>query len=102
MAAKCFAEVNHLANRTVPHALKAFKEVHQFFISPTRFLHHTVAHVDGKFVPVKILIESMLGGPTVNLASANERVPEIERRIWAVKERSRSSRHDLPFQRIPE
>jgi hypothetical protein len=38
----------------------------------------------------------------VNLASANEHVPEIERRIRVVKERCRSTRHSLPFQRIPK
>ena len=64
-----------------------------------RFLHHCPA-VDGEFAPLKILIESMPGGSKVNLASANEHAPEIERRIWVVKERSRSSRHDLPFQWI--
>jgi hypothetical protein len=43
----------------------------------------------------------MPGGPRVNLTSANEHVPEIERRIRVVKERARSSRHSLPFNRIP-
>jgi hypothetical protein len=43
----------------------------------------------------------MPGGPRVNLTSASEHVPEIERHIRVVKERSRSSRHSLPFNRIP-
>ena len=59
-------------------------------------------HANGEFAPSKILIELMHGGPVVNLASANEHVPEIERRIRVVKERSRGSRHSLPFQRIPK
>jgi hypothetical protein len=43
----------------------------------------------------------MPGGPRVNLTSASEHVPEIERRIRVIKERSCSSRHSLPFNRIP-
>jgi hypothetical protein len=37
----------------------------------------------------------------VNLASANENEPEIERRIQVVKERCRATRHSLPFEIIP-
>jgi hypothetical protein len=37
----------------------------------------------------------MPGGPMVNLASANEHVPEIERRIRVVKERYQATRHSL-------
>jgi hypothetical protein len=38
----------------------------------------------------------------INLASANEHVPEIERIIRIVKERCRSTRHSLPFETIPK
>jgi hypothetical protein len=38
----------------------------------------------------------------VNLASANEHVQEIERRIRTVKERCRSCRHGLPCEQIPK
>jgi hypothetical protein len=44
----------------------------------------------------------MTGGHMVNLASANEHVPEIERRIRVVKERCLATRHSLPFERIPK
>ena len=37
----------------------------------------------------------------MNLAGANEHVPEIERGIRVVKERSISLRHSLPYNRIP-
>jgi hypothetical protein len=96
----CFTAVNHLANRTVPHIFKAFKEIYQYYLQ--QGFRITVLHADGEFVPLKLLIESMPGGPMVNLASANKHVPEIERRIRVVKERCRSSRHNLPFQRIPK
>jgi hypothetical protein len=94
----CFTAVNHLADRTVPHIFKAFKEMYQFYLQ--RGFHIKTVHADGEFVPLKPLIESMPGGPMVNLASANEHVPEIERRIWVVKERCRATRHILPFERV--
>jgi hypothetical protein len=42
------------------------------------------------------------GSPTLNLASANEHEPFIERRIRVVKERVRCIRHSLPFNSIPK
>ena len=44
----------------------------------------------------------MKNGPRMNLTSASEHVPEIERRIRVVKERARAVRHSLPFNRIPK
>jgi hypothetical protein len=38
----------------------------------------------------------------VNLTSANEHVPEIERRMRVVNERCRATRHSLPFHTIPK
>jgi hypothetical protein len=72
-----FTAVNHLADRTVPQIFKAFKEIYQYYLQ--RGFHITVVQADGEFAPLKPLIESIPGGPVVNLASANEHVPEIER-----------------------
>ena len=96
----CFTAVNHLANRKVPEIFKAFKEIHQCCLQ--RGFRITEVHADGEFEPLKPLIESLAGGPAVNLASSDEHVPEIERRIRVVKERCRAVRHGLPFQRIPK
>jgi hypothetical protein len=96
----CFTAVNHLADRTVPQIFKAFKEMYQYYLQLG--FHITTVHADGELAPLKTLIESMPGGPMVNLTSANEHVPEIERRIWVVKERCRATRHSLPFHTIPK
>jgi hypothetical protein len=80
-----FTAVNHLADRTVQQIFKAFKEMYQYYLQGG--FHITTVHADGKFAPLKTLIEAMPGGPMVNLASANEHAPKIERRIWVVKER---------------
>ena len=96
----CFTAVNHLADRTVRTIYKAYEEIHKFYLN--RGFHITTLLVDGEFAPLQVLIQSMIGGPRVNLTSASEHVPEIERRIRVVKERSRSLRHSLPFNRIPK
>jgi hypothetical protein len=95
-----FTAVNHLADRTVPQIFKDFKDIYQYYLQ--RGFHITVVHADGEFAPLKPLIESIPGGPVVNLASANEHVPEIERQIRVVKERCRANQHSLPFERIPK
>jgi hypothetical protein len=96
----CFTDFNHLADRTVPQILKAFKEMYQYYLQ--RGFHITMVHADGKFAPLKTLIKSMPGGPMVNLASANEHVLEIKRRIRVVKERCRATWHILLFHTIPK
>jgi hypothetical protein len=96
----CFTAVNNLADRTVLQIFKAFKEMYQYYLQ--RGFHITTMHADGEFAPLKTLIEAMPGGPMVNLASANERVPEIEHRIQVAKERCRATRHSLPFHTIPK
>jgi hypothetical protein len=95
----CFTAVNHLADRTVPQIFKAFKEMYQYYLQ--RGFQIMTVHADGEFAPLKTLIEAMPGGTMVNLASANEHVPEIERRIRVVKERCRATRHILLFHTIP-
>jgi len=67
---------NHLANHTVPEIFKAFKEIYQYYLQ--RGFHITTVRADGKFEPLAALIAALPGGPMVNLASANEHVPEIE------------------------
>ena len=95
-----FTAVNHLANRKVPNVFKAFKEIYVYYMQ--RGFRITTVSADGEFAPLKSLIEMLPGGPRVNLTSANEHVPEIERRIRVVKERCRSTRHSLPFNKIPK
>ena len=60
----------------------------------------TTVHSDRAFSPLQALVASLPGVPMINLSSANENVPEIERKIRVVKERCRAARHGLTFQRI--
>jgi hypothetical protein len=94
----CSTGVNHIADRTVPQIFKAFKEMYQYYLRGGG--HIKTVHADGEFAHLKPLNESMTGGPMVNLASTNEHVPDIERRIRVVKEQCRAARHSLPFETI--
>ena len=62
----------------------------------------TTVHSDGEFAPLQAPVAALPCGPMINLASANEHVPEIKQKIRVVKERFRAARHGLPFQRIPK
>jgi hypothetical protein len=95
-----FTTVNHLADCTVLQMFKAFKDIYQYYLQ--RGFHITVVHADGEFAPLKPLIESIPGGPVVNMVSANKHVPEIKCCIRVVKERFRATRHSLPFEWIPK
>jgi hypothetical protein len=86
-------------NRTVTQILMVIKEIYQYYLQCG--FHITMAHADGEFAPLNVLIESPPGGPMVNLASLNEHILEIEQQTWVVKECSQAACHSLPFQCIP-
>ena len=81
----CFTAVNHLANRTVMQIFAAFKEIYQYYMH--RGFRITTVHSDAEFGPLQALVASLTGGPMINLASSNEHVPNIERKIRVGKER---------------
>jgi predicted transcriptional regulator len=67
---------SHLFFSFVSCIVQAFKEIYQYYLQ--RGFHITMVHADGEFAPLKVLIESLPGGPMVNLASPNEHIPKIE------------------------
>ena len=58
----------------------------------------STALMDGDFVPMRTALLKM--GVSLNIASASEHVPEIERHHMMIKERARACRHSLPFKMI--
>ena len=62
----------------------------------------TTLHVDIEFAPLQALIQDMPGGPRVNLESASGHFTDIERQIRVAKERIRSIRNFLPFNKVPK
>jgi hypothetical protein len=56
---------------------------------------------DEKFAPFKAWMARVYGAPKLNLASANKHVPEIERKIWVIKEGVRAVIYSIPFNSYP-
>jgi hypothetical protein len=56
---------------------------------------------DGEFKPLDRMMSKLYGAPELNLSSANEHVPEIERKIWVIKERVHVVVYSLPVNALP-
>jgi len=96
----CFLSVTHLSNRKIPTIFRALKAMHNYYLQ--RGFQIVFVQGDGEFKPLKDLIESELyGGPTMNLTSASEHDPEIERKHRVIKERARAVVYSMPVNAIP-
>jgi hypothetical protein len=95
-----FTTVSHLEDQKMTTIFKHFRAVYKLY--ENRGFKINLLLVDGEFAALQALVHDMEQAPRVNLTSANEHVPEAERRIRVVKERVRASRHDLPFARLPK
>ena len=89
----------NIPTRTARQLVAAFK--HVLAIYKKRGFDVETALMDGEFTPL-IKADILEMGVHLNIISANEHVPEIERRVRVIKERSRSTRHNLPFTYIPK
>ncbi len=56
---------------------------------------------DGEFKPLDGMMSKLYGAPKLNLSSANEHVPEIERKIWVIKEQVHAVVYSLPLNALP-
>ena len=70
-----FLGISHLPGRNIQNILQAYKSLHRYYLR--RGFRITTVHADGEFFPLKELIEVMPGGTSMNLAGANEHLPEI-------------------------
>jgi hypothetical protein len=95
-----FTTVTHLPNRNLGEIFKALKGIFHYYLQ--QGFRVTLITGDGEFVSLEQFTNLLMGAPRLNLTSANEHEPFIERRIRVVKERVQSIRHSLPFQTIPK
>ena len=94
-----FTATSHLPTQTVRDIFKYFWRIYVFYLK--HGFKITTVQADGEFSPLRELIAEMSSGPMVNLTSSNEHIPEIVRIIRVIKESCRSTRHSLPFMRLP-
>jgi hypothetical protein len=81
----CFSTVTHLANQKISTIFTVFKSIFTYYLQKG-FQIMTVT-ADNEFTPLAELLYELPGAPTLNLTSANEHEPYIERRIRVIKER---------------
>jgi len=95
----CFSTVTHLANRKIPTIFAALKSIFMYYLQKG-FQIMTIT-ADNEFAPLAELLYELPGAPALNLTSANEHEPYVERRIRVIKERIRAVRHSVPFKALP-
>jgi hypothetical protein len=72
----CFMSVTHLTNRKIPTIFGALRAMHNFYLQ--KGFQIVFIKGDGEFKPLEEKMSELFGGPNMNLARANEHVPEIE------------------------
>jgi Reverse transcriptase (RNA-dependent DNA polymerase) len=95
-----FTTANHLENRKISTIFKAFKDVYRYYLQ--RGFRIVEVHADSEFEALGTYLTEMPRGPRLNIATADEHVPEVERRIRVIKERTRAIIHGLPYPRLPK
>ena len=95
-----FLTVEHLHSRHIlKHVLPCLQRVYNLYIS--RGFRITTAHADDEFSSLRDPLLT-LGNTFLNIAATNEHVPEIERAIRTIKERTRATTSTLPFKHYPK
>ncbi len=77
--------VTHLSNRKALTIFNALKSMCNYYLQ--QGFQAVFIKGNGEFAPLEVWIATVYGAPTLNLASANEHVPKIERKIRVIKER---------------
>ena len=90
-----FGTVEFLTNHQIPTITAAFRQVVQTYCR--RGFRVTTMLADPEFQP----LQAVFGDISFNFCSQDEHVPEIERYIQTVKDRTRSGYNSLPFKRLP-
>ncbi len=89
----------HLSNRKALTIFNALKSM------CSRYLQQGFQVVfikgEGQFAPLEAWMATVYGAPKLNLAGANEHIPEIERKIRVIKERVRAIIYSIPFNSLP-
>ena len=94
-----FTATAHLKEQKIKTIFLAFLAVYKFYL--WQGFRIKMVHADNEFEPMKPLIDNLKKGPTINLSAANKHIPEIEKRIRLLKERTRSVRSSLTFNKVP-
>ncbi len=95
----CFFSVMHMTNQKIVTIFKALKATHNFYLQ--RGFQIVLIKGDGEFKPLVEFMPELYGAPRLNPTSANEHVPEIERKIRVIKKQVRAVMYGMPFNAVP-
>ena len=92
-----FGTAQHIKNHQGTTIFNGLRAIHQVYLQ--RGFQIRNALMDGQFEPLRGNLAEL--GIVLNTASNDEHVPEIERQIRTVKERTRAIYCTLPFSKMP-
>jgi len=92
-----FATSENIGNMKIKTIQKSLRQIKAAYAKRGFRIRH--AHMDGQFEPLMAVMAEMQ--ITLNVTSADEHVPEIERWIRTCKERCRAVICMLPFKKLP-
>ena len=92
-----FGTAQHIKNQQGTTIFNGIQSIHQVYLQRGFRIHN--AFMDGQFEPLRGNLAEL--GILLNNASNDEHVPEIERQICTVKERTWGIYCTLPFQKMP-
>ncbi len=95
----CFLSVMHLSNRKALTIFNALKSMCGYYLQ--QGFQIVFIKGDGESALLDAWMATVYGAPKLNLGSANEHVPEIERKIRVIKERVRAVIYSIPFNSLP-
>ena len=92
-----FGTAQHIRNQQGTTIFNGMRAIHQVYLQHGFKIRD--AFMDGQFEPLRGNLAEL--GILLNTASNDEHVPEIERQIRTVKERTQAIYCTLPFQKMP-
>jgi hypothetical protein len=95
----CFTMVTHLAYRTEGLIWEALHATYKMYL--LRGFRIVVIAGDHEFASISDLVVQLPTAPKSDWAAASQHCGLIERNIRFLKEKIRSLRHSLPFERVP-
>jgi hypothetical protein len=91
--------VTHLSNKKALTIFNELKNMCGYYLQ--QGFQVVFIKGNGEFALLEAWMATVYGAPKLNLASANEHVPEIERKIRVIKKQVRAIIYSIPFNSLP-
>jgi hypothetical protein len=89
----------HLSNRKALTIFNELKSMCSYYLQ--QGFQVVLIKGNDEFASLEAWMATVYGALKLNLASANEHIPEIERKIWVIKEQVRAIIYSIPFNSLP-